>query len=192
MDSIASVFEFVMGDKKLYWLCAIFGSALFIIQLGLALLGMGDHGDIDADTGGLDMHHADTGISDFRFFSFRSVVAFITFFGWGGVIFGLSGIAGFFAALTSGLIMMLATAALLCFLLKMEQSGNINPEDYVGSSGKVYLGIPAGRGKTGKVSVSIRGSLREIDGVSDEEIPTGVSVKVVECVDGQRFLVKRI
>lgn len=190
LDNIAGVYSFFVGDLKFYWICAIFGSAIFIVQLLLGFFaGVGDLGhDGDIGMGG----HADTGFADFRFMSLRTVIAFITFFGWGGVIFGKSGISGFFAALACGAIMMTATAMLIYFLMKLEQSGNVSADEYVNLTGTVYLSIPGSRSKPGIVSVSIRGSLRQIDALADEAIPTGASVRIVQNIDGQRFIVEKI
>ena len=189
LDHLAGLYGFFVGDLKFYWICAIFGSAIFIVQLLLSIFaGVGDIGHGDIGTG----DHADTGFSDFRFMSLRSVIAFITFFGWGGVIFGKNGISGFFAALASGAIMMTAVAVLIYFMLKLEQSGNVSADEYVNLTGTVYLSIPGSRTKPGIVSKSIRGSLRQIDALADEAIPTGASVKVIQNIDGQRFIVQKI
>ena len=72
--------------RYVYWFLALFGTAIFLVQLVMVFLGM--HGDSDVDGNG-DVsfgEHADTGIYDLRFFSLRTIIAFITFFGWGGVM----------------------------------------------------------------------------------------------------------
>ncbi|MFZ2655220.1 MAG: hypothetical protein WAX69_09880 [Victivallales bacterium] len=183
------------GDMKFYWILAIFGSLIFVVQLVMAVLGFGAGHDVDASaaTGGHDIATGhDTGFSIFKLFSVQSVFAFITFFGWGGVIWGKNGLGGFFAALACGLFMMFATSLLLYYLMKLQQSGNINPCDYVGQKGTVYMNIPAGRVQQGKVTVNLQGCSREIIAVADESIPTGTSVSVVQQIDGRRFLVKKI
>jgi hypothetical protein len=183
------------GDMKFYWALAIFGSLIFIIQLVMAMFGFGAGHDVDASgaAGGTDVAtvHAD-GFSIFKLFSVQSVFAFITFFGWGGVIWGKNGIGGFFAAFACGLFMMFATSLLLYYLMKLQQSGNINPCDFVGKTGTVYMNIAAGRIDHGKVTINLQGCSREIMAVADENIPTGTSVSVVQQIDGRRFLVKKI
>ncbi len=184
------------GDMKFYWALAIFGSLIFIIQLIMAIFGFGAGHDMDASGAGtghdVATAHADSGFSIFKLFSVQSVFAFITFFGWGGVIWGKNGPAGFFAAFACGLFMMVMTSLLLYYLMKLQQCGNINPDDYVGQTGTVYLKIPAGRIEQGKVTVNIQGCSRQIIAVADEEIVTGTSVSVVQKIDGRRFLVKKI
>lgn len=188
-----SLFGDLSGDMKFYWALAIFGSCVFIVQLVMSAIGFGSGHDVDSGTGAdAATSHADAGFSVFKLFSVQSVIAFITFFGWGGVIWGKNGVSGFFAALASGIFMMFATSLLLYYLMKLQQSGNINANDFVGCTGTVYMKVPAGRIGQGKVTVSIRSCSREISAVADEELPTGTSVKIEQQIDGRRFLVKKI
>jgi hypothetical protein len=188
-----SLFGDISGDMKFYWALAIFGSFIFIIQLIMSALGFGSVHDADAGSGAdIATSHADAGLSIFKLFSVQSVVAFITFFGWGGVIWGKNGLSGFFAALASGIFMMFATSLFLYYLMKLQQSGNINAQDYVGCTGTVYTNVPVGRIEHGKVTVNLRGCSREIIAVADENIQTGASVTVVQQIDGRRFLVKKV
>jgi hypothetical protein len=192
MQSIIDVFT---GDLKYYWMLAIVGSFVFLVQTILSLvLGLDGHSDMDASNGG-DMDavgHGDASFTDFKFISFRTVMAFIMFFGWGGVLFGHNGIGGFFAALVCGLIMMILTAAVIFYVFKLQQSGNINSEDIVGKVGTVYLQIPSGRIETGKVTVIIGSVTREVVAVADEAIPTGASINIVKKIDNKRFLVTKV
>ena len=189
--------DFLMGDYKFYLVFAIFGTAIAFIQLCLSFFFGG--GDVDVDVGGDgDMsfsEHMDAGAGDFRLFSIRSMVAFLAFFGWGGVIayeHGLKGLPAFLIALAAGGVMMLLTALALYGIMKMQHSGNITEDEYVGCPGTVYLRIPAGRRDIGKVTVNVKGNSREIIAVADEELPRGTSVRVVERIDGRRFLVEKI
>ena len=91
--------DFVNGEDimKIYWGFAIGGSVIFaLIALG-ALFGMGgaESGDVDVDMDGeIDIVHPDSGVFDFKLISFRSILAFIAMFGWGGVVFGDNGWIG--------------------------------------------------------------------------------------------------
>lgn len=194
---MGGIWELITGDLKFYWMLAIGGSLVFVIQLFFSFFGFGMDHDVDAGGVGADhdvgaAEHLDAGFSAFKLFSVRSLIAFITFFGWGGVVWGKSGPSGFFAALASGFFMMFVTSGMLYFFLRLQQSGNINPQDYVGSKGTVYIKIPGGQTEHGKVTVTIRNSTREIIAVAEEEIPSGASVTVVKQVDGRRFLVKKV
>ncbi|OGV37123.1 MAG: hypothetical protein A2X48_04750 [Lentisphaerae bacterium GWF2_49_21] len=197
MDAIWNgFFSELSGDMKFYWALALFGSFIFLIQLVMAMFGFGAGHDVDTSAaGGHDVDatgHADAGFSIFKLFSVQSVVAFITFFGWGGVIWGKNGLTGFFAALACGLFMMFATSFILYYLMKLQQSGNIEANDFIGCSGTVYMNIPAGRTQSGKVTVNFKGCTREITAVADDELPTGTAVTIAQQIDGRRFLVKKI
>jgi hypothetical protein len=188
-----NLFGEISGDMKFYWALAIFGSFIFIIQLIMSAFGFGAGHDVDAGSGAdVSTSHPDAGFSVFKLFSVQSVIAFITFFGWGGVIWGKNGLSGFFAALASGIFMMLATSLFLYYLMKLQQSGNIDAQDYVGCTGTVYMNVPGGRVQHGKITVNLRGCSREIIAVADENIQTGSTVTVVQQIDGRRFLVKKV
>lgn len=187
--------DLILGDYKFYLAFALFGSLILLIQLAMSLFGLDSDSDIDGDGHVEFGEHADTGFGDFRFFSLRSIFAFITFFGWGGIIafkYGIKGFPCLFIAFGSGIMMMFDTALLLYFLLKMQHSGNVEPGDIIGSLGTVYLRIPGGRNEIGKVTAEVKGTSQEIIAVADEEIPRGCSVKVVEQVDGRRYLVQKV
>ena len=76
----------------------------------------------------------------------------------------------------------------------MQQSGNINLyKSAVGCHGTVYLRIPAKRSGEGKVQISINGSIREYNAVTDDsELPTGTPVQVVEVLDPRTVVVARL
>ena len=188
--------ELIFGDYKVYLAFALLGSLIAFVQLLLSFFFGGGDFDVDGDGDVEFGEHLDSGYyGDFKFFSFRSVVAFFAFFGWGGVIAyenGIKEFGAFFIAFVFGLIMMFVTALLLYFMLKMQHSGNINPSDIIGSVGTVYLRIPAGRSEIGKVTAEVKGTSQEIIAVADEEISRGCSVKIIQQVDGKRFLVEKV
>jgi hypothetical protein len=192
---IDAIKDFLFGDDRIYLALAVFGSIIFIIQMILSFF-LGDvEADVDGDGEVAFGEHADSGFGDFRFFSLRSIIAFIMFFGWGGVIawkHGIRGFACFSISMASGLVMMLITALMLWVILKLQHSGNMKPEDFIGATGTVYLRIPAGRIKIGKVTASVKGTSQEIIAIADEEIERGTSVEILEKIDGRRFLVKQI
>jgi membrane protein implicated in regulation of membrane protease activity len=180
--------------RYFYWFLALAGSLVFLIQLALIFMGIGTGSDSDVNGDGNVAfgEHADTGFAEFKFFSLRAVFAFITFFGWGGVLWGDSGWSGFFGAGACGFTMMFLTALLIFGLLKLQQNGNIYAEDYINCTGIVYLTVPPERSGTGRVTVTVNGSRREIRAVADEELPTGCSVRIVEIRDGRSFVVEKL
>ncbi len=177
--------EILAGAESFYLLLAVIGSVFFLYQLITSLFGVGfdDSGDAGVDSG------AD-GLDGLKFLSIKGVISFVTFFGWAGFFWGGSGWPGFLIAVACGALMMFLTALVLFLLLKMQQSGNIDAKDFIGCSGTVYLTIPANRARGGQVTVSLPSCTRRVAAVADEEIKTGSSVKVVEAINNNLFLVK--
>jgi len=182
--------DIVEHSDRIYWFLAVVGSVVFIVQFALSLFGA-EFGDNAGDTGHVDVtEHGD--ITALNFFSLKSIVAFITFFGWAGVIWGNKGWLGLGIALFCGLSMMFLTALSVWLLLKLQQSGNINATDMIGKNGTVYLKIPEARGPGGKVTVRLNNCTRQIRAVADEALPTGSHVEVVSQIEGDCYLVKKI
>ncbi|MBP5673378.1 MAG: hypothetical protein J6X49_13395 [Victivallales bacterium] len=199
MNNIYKLFE------NSYLFIAIFGTTIFVIQFIMTLVGFG-HGGEDADGDGIpdDMDGQDASDIDHieatqsadalhvNFFSLKSIMAFLTFYGWGGVCFKQYGWGGFAIALVSGITMMVIISVLIALLLKMQQSGNISPKDYIGKSGSVYLSIPGGRAPGGKAIVKLDACTREIEALSDEPIASGQTITIVQFIGSNTYLVKTI
>jgi len=164
---------------KLYWSVALVGALVFLVVMAMAFLG-GDADDIgDLDT---DMD-ADIG-AGFQFISFKNLVGFFTIFGWSGVACidaGLGTLPTVIISIASGLAMMLIMATLFYFIYKLSDSGTLNYKNAIDAVGEVYLTIGANRSKLGKVSVTIQGTMREMDALTDAltELKSGTVIKVV-------------
>ncbi len=194
MIVLGTISEFVNGGgmMSVYWGFAIGGSAIFAITAIAALFGMGgaESGDIDVDMDGeIDIVHPDSGIFDFKLISFRSILAFIAMFGWGGVVFGEHGWKGFGVAIACGLVTMVITAYLIMSILKLQQSGTRANASLVGQKGTVYLAIPAGG--RGKVILDLGDSTREIAAFSEVALEKGAPV-VTTALKAEVFTVKPI
>ena len=192
MIVLGTISEFVNGGgmMSVYWGFAIGGSAIFAITAIAALFGMGgaESGDVDVDMDGeVDIVHPDSGIFDFKLISFRSILAFIAMFGWGGVVFGEYGWKGFGIAIACGLVTMVITAYLIMSILKLQQSGTRANASLVGQKGTVYLAIPAGG--RGKVVLDLGDSTREITAFSDVALDKGTPV-VATALNAEVFTVK--
>ena len=194
MIVLGTISEFVNGGgmMSVYWGFAIGGSAIFAITAIAALFGMGgaESGDVDVDRDGeIDIIHPDSGIFDFKLISFRSILAFIAMFGWGGVVFGEYGWKGFGIAIACGLVTMVITAYLIMSILKLQQSGTRANASLVGQKGTVYLAIPAGG--RGKVILDLGDSTREIAAFSEVALEKGAPV-VTTALKAEVFTVKPI
>ena len=100
----------------------------------------------------------------------------------------------FLLASLVGIGLVVAVMYMFKALSSMQQSGNINLyKSAVGCHGTVYLRIPAKRSGEGKVQISINGSIREYNAVTDDsELPTGTPVQVVEVLDPRTVVVARL
>lgn len=178
--------------EKIYWAIALISSVIFVILLVMTLLG-GDAedfegGDVDADIDG------DTGIG-FQFLSFKNLMGFLTIFGWSGIACLDGGLSKFLTVLISvicGLLMMLVMASLFYYLGKLQSSGTLKLKNALNQVGEVYLSIGANRSRIGKVSVTVQGTLRELEALTDEEkdLVLGNVVRVKNVTDNGILIVE--
>ncbi len=181
------------GIEQIFWGIAIVFSVLFVIQFVLSLIGF----DFDTDTD-IDIS-TDTDVghdfdADFTVFSVRSIIAFFTFFGWAGVLALNAGATGLIAlafASASGLGAMFLVGYLMYKFSQLGISGNVDVNDALYNVGEVYFTIPPHKKGRGKVHISINGSLRELDAITNgESLTTGAKIKVVEVLSDELILVE--
>ncbi len=184
---------------------------VLLIQTVMMFLGIGDdasdgldsveilsEGSIADGDGvfGEDVVEVDTdisGLDGLRIFTVRGIVAFMVVFGWVGLVLDRAEVKlwiSLLVAAVSGFAMMLILALLMRWVMSLRNDGNIDNRNAVGTSGTVYLTVPAARSGTGKVNVLIQGSYVERDAVTDESqpIPTGMEIVVIG-ISGQTTLV---
>ncbi len=162
----------------LYLVCAALGGTILVVQTALMFIGLGgDAGDV-ADVG--DFDGADVA---FKVLSFKTVVAFLAFFGIGGLAAqgrGWDPTQVLLVALGAGAVAMILVAYLMTALLKLQSQGNVDLGKAVGVQGKVYLRIPAENQGLGKVILEVQGRRLECKAVTrGAELPTGAQVTVV-------------
>lgn len=178
--------------EKIYWSIALISSVIFVILLVMTLLGGDaedfDGGDVDADIEG------DTGIG-FQFLSFKNLMGFLTIFGWSGIASldgGLSKSLTVLISVICGLLMMFVMASLFYYLGKLQSSGTLKLKNALNQVGEVYLTIGANRSSIGKVSVTVQGTLRELEALTDEEkdLMHGNVVRVKHITDNGILIVE--
>ncbi len=182
--------SFFANSVEFCFYLGIGGSVIFLVMLVMLMTGLG--GD-DFDSGDFDPANVDMGgdgaLSLVSFFSIRSLVAFLTFFGWAGYFWGGT-LGGFIIAVICGLVMMTLTTLTVYFFIKMQQSGNIEPPEFIGKTGTVYLSIPADG--IGTVTAILNGCTRQIRATAAEALPQGAQVKIVAVVSPDCFKVEKI
>lgn len=175
-----------------YWILAAVSSLIFIIQAIATFVGL--DADTDTDFSGGD---ADFDTDGFHIISIKTVISFILGFGWTGVLcwntFESKTLLTLLAFVV-GLVFMFAIALLLKWVMKLDKDNTFRTEQVVGMVAEVYLRIPAQRQESGKIIVSLNGSVHELEALTDdsETIPTGGKAEIVSVVKESVVLVKKI
>ena len=189
---ISAWYESLPFLLQMYWGCAVIGSAVFIIQLILTLIGM-DSGDVDVDFDGANTMDYGDGLS---LFSVRAFINFLIGFGFSGICFSNIITNTFLLMVVSILIGgILAWSILLLWnkIKGLEKKESYSIRDCIGMTASVYLRIPANRQANGKVQVSLGGSVREFSAVTDgDTLPTGSIVKIAELINSETVLVVKL
>ncbi len=180
--------------QKFFWTIACAASLVFIIQTIMTFVGLGTDTDVDAGPmdGSVDSME-DGSLSGV--FSFRNLINFLLGYGWAGVLLHNSIESGLLlqvVAIVVGLLFVLAFVFMFRQVMKLSHDGSFKMQEAVGLKADVYLRIPAARSGRGKVQVSVKGSIHEIDAVTDNdtEIATGGQVVIVEVLGDDLLLVK--
>lgn len=197
-----------MPMEQFFLFCAIFGGAFVVVQTVMTLLGVGGHdmdgaGSTDVDLDGVaddgsaeDASSDHSGSAFLHAFSVRSLSAGIAFFGLGGMIalsLDQSPAVAVVVGFVCGLIATYAVFHLMRMLSKFNQDGSVRTALAVGSTGTVYLRIPAKRAGVGKVSIVQQERILEYDAVTDadEELKSGTPIVVVEVLAPSQLLVAK-
>ena len=180
--------------QKFFWTIACCASLVFIIQTIMTFVGLGTDADVDAGPmdGSVDSME-DGALSGV--FSFRNLINFLLGYGWAGVLLKDTVENGWLLqiiAIAVGLLFVLAFVFMFRQVMKLSHDGSFKMQEAVGLKADVYLRIPAARSGRGKVQVSVKGSIHEIDAVTDNdtEIATGGQVEIVEVLGDDLLLVK--
>lgn len=176
------------GPDKIFWGIALFTSALLAIQILLMILGFDGDADVDVDT---DVDHPDGG----GVLSVRTLTAFFTGFGWGGVVAldnGLTELAAVLVATLCGGILMATVYFLMQGLYSMRYSGTLDYRNAIGVNANVYLPIPPNMEGTGQVKVPLQGRLLTLQAMTRaaSRLPNRARVRVVDLVDASTVLVE--
>ncbi len=172
---------------------AIPGTVILILQTIMLLFGFG-HEDGEADAGvhmddaHVDGHGADSG-DGLALFSVRGIVAFFSVGGWTGLALNASGMPvalTVLLAFLAGLLAMVAVAWIMKSALRLQSSGNLDMNNTVGLTGRVYIRIPAGGRDTGKVSLTVQERYSELEAVTDasRDLAAGEAVRVTGVQQG--------
>lgn len=196
MLSFGSFLAEMEGVQKVFWIIALAASLVFIIQTVITFIGLGTDMDVDAgpdSIDGLGDSVEDGSLSGL--FSFRNLINFLLGYGWAGVLLHDSigsRLLLQIVAIAVGIAFVAAFVFMFRQLMKLSHDGSFRMTEAVGLTADVYLRIPASRTGRGKVQLSVKGSIHEIDAVTDRgtEIPTGDHVRIVGVLGDDLLLVE--
>ncbi|MBR4810848.1 MAG: serine protease [Bacteroidaceae bacterium] len=180
--------------QKFFWVIALCASLVFLIQTIMTFVGLGTDADVDAGPMDGSVDSVEDG-SLSGVFSFRNLINFLLGYGWAGVLLFDSfekRLVLQLVAIAVGLVFVLAFVFMFRQVMKLSHDGSFKMQEAVGLKADVYLRIPAARSGRGKVQVSVKGSVHEIDAMTDntEEIATGGQVKIVKVLGDDLLLVE--
>lgn len=186
-------FESMDPLLRTFWYIALPTSLIFAVQTVLTFIG-GDatdglEADFDSDLDGGD--------STFQLFSFRNLINFLLGFSWTGISFydeidstplliGLSVLVG--------LVFLFLFFMIIRQLEKLAEDNSFKINECLNKTAEVYMQIPASKSGKGKVLISIKGSMRELDAItkSEESILSGTMVVVKEVLSENLLVVEII
>jgi hypothetical protein len=182
--------------EVIYWASTIIGGTLFLLRLGMMLIGggMSDDGlDSALDAGSADVSgdHADADAS-FKLLSLQGLTSFFMMFGLVGLALlraNLHVLITIIGGMIAGLVTVAVTGLIFTQMKRLQTEGTIKIQNTIGSDGTVYLTIP--QNGTGQVQIIAQGSLKIFDAVSanKNQIATGEKSTRYRC--GERQYVDR-
>jgi hypothetical protein len=175
---------------QVFWSLALVSTVVFLIQMVMTFIGLDSDTEMGSGFDDVEME----GVAGF--FSFRNFVNFLLGYGWGGVLLQSvipSMVLLEVAAVGVGLCFVLVFVILLRQVMKLSTDKTFQLEEAVGQIADTYLRIPSTKQGVGKVMVSVRGSLHEIEAMTGgEEIATGTKVRVVKVIGPELLEVERV
>ena len=188
--SISTWWEHLATFEKILWAIALLFSTIYLFQSILSISG----GDVDHASGDADgsVEHDDG--MEYQFFTIKNMIAFFTMFGWVGIAShygGLGKTATVLLAFAAGTTVVVITVIILKNMSRLRHSGTMDIANAINLTGTTYLFIPAKRGGTGKVHITVQGSLRELPAMTDDEteIATGKLIRVKNIINDSILLV---
>lgn len=177
---------------KTFWFIALPASLIFIIQTIMTFMGAdamdGADADFDSNLDGTD--------TPFQLFSLRNLINFLLGFGWSGLSF-YETIENhtllIFLATGVGALFVLLFFLIIKQLMKLAEDNSFKLSDTLNLTGEVYLTIPGKKEGKGKIMISVKGAMHELDAITlNETIERGKIVRVVNIESGNLLIVETL
>jgi len=189
----------------LFLFFAVAGGTVLICQFVLTLVGLSGGHDLPDDLSGADhaggfhgdahdagSDHAGDAAHDnadhasswlFGVISFRTLVAASTFFGLAGLAAQQGGLnlpLQLAIGTLSGLGAMYGVHWIMRMIGRLGEDGTVRIQRAIGQEATVYIPIPGGKSKAGKIQLRLQNRLMEYPAVTAaDRLPTGTHVRVV-------------
>jgi len=177
---------------RTFWYVAIPISIIFIVQTIMTFMGVDSGDGLEADFDG-DFNGGD---APFQLFSLRNLVNFLLGFSWSGI--------SFYNAIENALLLIFISAVIGAFfvyfffmiirqLLRLSEDNSFRIANTLNKTAEVYLTIPGQKKGRGKVLVSVKGAMHELDAMTEnEQIEAATLVKVVRVENNSILFVEKI
>lgn len=177
---------------RTFWYVALPSSFIFIIQSIMTFMGTDASDGLEADFDG-DLVGGDT---PFQLFSLRNLINFLLGFSWTGI--------SFYTTINNTIALMLVSISVGAFfvyfffliikqLRKLAENNSFRIENALQKTAEVYLQIPANKSGRGKVLISVKGAMHELDAMTEhEKIEAATLVKVVRIENNSILFVEKI
>ncbi len=181
-------FENLEPLLRTFWYIAIPTSLFFVIQTIMTFMGAdatdGVNADFDSNLDGTD--------APFQLFSLRNLINFLLGFSWSGI--------SFYQTISNKAILIMVCLALgvvfvaFFFLIirqiqKLSEDNSFKISNTLHKTAEVYLTIPGYKKGTGKILISVKGSVHELEAMTEnEKIDSGSIVTVVK-IENERILI---
>jgi hypothetical protein len=166
--------------QRIFWYIALPATLIFLIQSIMTFMGTdaldGTSADFNADL--------EDGPEPFQLFSFRNLIHFLLGFGWSGIAFG-GGISSPFLLLVITTGCGVGFVGIFFFiirqLLKLSEDNSFRIAETLNHQATVYIPIPAHKSGSGKIQISVKGSIHEIPAMTaGEKLEFGTLVQVTK------------
>lgn len=176
--------------SQIFAVIAIPATVIMLLQAILALIGVGIDHDVDFDG------HLDATGDGLSLISIRGLVAFFSIGGWVGVVVDSKGFNIYLTsiiAFAAGSVALLGIAFIFKNIYKLQDSGNLDIENAVGKTGKVYIPVPPHGKGHGKINILVQDRYVELDAVSDGDkfLETHELVTVIKTLDADTVVVEK-
>lgn len=174
------------------WFVALPASLVFIVQSIMTFTGTdaseGIHADFDSNFDGAD--------APFQLFSLRNLINFLLGFSWTGISF-FDSIKNIYGLMAVSLLVGVGFVAMFFIIMKkmqkLAENNSFKITESLNKTGEVYLTIPENKSGIGKIQVSVKGSIREINAITlNDKILTGSPIRIMKIEGEDLVIVEKI